>query len=250
LDATTAVVTGASSGIGAATARALAAEGAAVALLARRGDRLETLATEIAALPDSAGVRVYQLDVSDAEAVHETVEQVVRDLGGIDVLVNNAGYGAWSPALKADFGEWRKMVEVNLNGVLATTHAALPHLTAAAQGPRGIADIVTVSSVAGRKIPYPSSNVYSATKHAVGAFAEALRQELAEHHIRVGLVEPGIVVTEMSTSKRDYGPDATSASELGAIEAHDVADAVVYMVARPRRVAINEMLMRPTEQIL
>jgi NADP-dependent 3-hydroxy acid dehydrogenase YdfG len=248
LDTTTAVVTGASSGIGAATARALAAQGAAVALLARRRDRLEILANEISALPDSAGAYVYQLDVSDVDAVHELIERVGHDLGGIDVLVNSAGYGAWAPALEAEFAEWQKMVAVNLSGVLATIHAALPHLSTAAQGPRGIADVVTISSVAGRKITSLASNVYSATKHAVGAFSEALRQELAEHHIRVGLVEPGIVATEMTTSGRTYAPDATAASEFGALESSDIADAVVYMVTRPQRAAINEILIRPTEQ--
>lgn len=130
-------------------------------------------------------------------------------------MVNNAGYGMWGPAREADLAEWHKMVDVNLNGVLATTHAALPHLTAAAQGPRGIADIITVSSVGGRKV-LPGNNVYAATKHAVGAFSESLRQELAEHHVRVGLVEPGVVVTEMTTNARNNartrGPPPRSVS--------------------------------------
>ena len=243
LDGTIAVVTGASSGIGEATARALVAEGATVALLARRRDKLEDLAAE---LGERAEVR--EVDVTDADAVREAVEGVVRDRGRLDVLVNNAGYGTMDPALEADLSEWRKMVDVNLTGVLATTHAAVAHLTEAAQGPRGVADVVTVSSVAGRTVNGPGSNVYAATKHAVNAFSEALRQELGPKHVRVGLVEPGLVDTELTNSGRENTPDASSASELGVLEAQDIADAVVYMVTRPRRTAVNEMLIRPTEQ--
>ena len=243
LDGTIAVVTGASSGIGEATARALVAEGATVALLARRRDKLEDLAAE---LGERAEVR--EVDVTDADAVREAVEGVVRDRGRLDVLVNNAGYGTMDPALEADLAEWRKMVDVNLTGVLATTHAAVSHLTEAARGPRGVADVVTVSSVAGRTVNGPGSNVYAATKHAVNAFSEALRQELGPKHVRVGLVEPGLVDTELTNSGRENTPDASSASELGVLEAQDIADAVVYMVTRPRRTAVNEMLIRPTEQ--
>jgi NADP-dependent 3-hydroxy acid dehydrogenase YdfG len=243
LDGTTAVVTGASSGIGEAAARALAGEGARVALFARRRDKLEQLAQEI------GDASVHEVDVTDADAVREAIDAVVRERGRIDVLVNNAGYGTMDPALSADLGEWQKMVDVNLSGVLATTHAAVAHLTEAARGDRGIADVVTVSSVAGRAVTGPGSNVYAATKHAVGAFSEALRQELAEHHVRVGLVEPGLVETELTTSGRENTPDATSASDLGVIEAGDIADAIVYMVTRPRRTAVNEMLIRPTEQV-
>ena len=250
LSGTIAVVTGASSGIGEATARALAAEGSTVALLARRRDRLETLALEINARPGGGAADIHEVDLSEPDAVSETIERVVGQRGVIDVLVNNAGHGVWSPALTADLADWRAMIEVNINGVLATTHAALPHLTAAARGSRGIADVVTVSSIAGRKVPSPPGNVYAATKHAVGAFCEALRQELAEHHVRVGLVEPGVVATELTTSGRTGAPDATSASELGALEPADVADAIVWMVTRPRRVAINEILVRPSEQTI
>jgi NADP-dependent 3-hydroxy acid dehydrogenase YdfG len=243
LDGTTAVVTGASSGIGNATARALAAEGATVALLARRKEKLDDLAQEL-----GEGTAVHEVDVSDADAVREAIEAVVRERGRIDVLVNNAGYGTMDPALEADLGEWQKMVDVNLTGVLATTHAAVAHLTEAAQGPRGIADVVTVSSVAGRTVSGPGSNVYAATKHAVNAFSEALRQELSPHHVRVGLVEPGLVDTELTNTGRENTPDASSASELGVLEASDIADAVVYMVTRPPRTAVNEVLIRPTEQ--
>ena len=243
LDGTVAVVTGASSGIGNATARALAAEGAHVALFARRRDKLEDLAKEIG---DAASV--HEVDVSDADAVRQAVDAVASEHGRLDVLVNNAGYGTMDPAMKADLSEWQKMVDVNLSGVLATTHAAVAHLAEAAGGPRGIADLVTVSSVAGRAVTGAGSNVYAATKHAVNAFTEALRQEFASKHVRVGLVEPGLVDTELTNTGRENATDASSASELGVMEATDIADAVVYMVTRPPRAAVNEMLIRPTEQ--
>jgi NADP-dependent 3-hydroxy acid dehydrogenase YdfG len=243
LDGATAVVTGASSGIGEATARALAAEGAYVALFARRRDRLEDLAREI-----GDGASVHEVDVTDAEGVRAAIEEVVRDRGRLDVLVNNAGYGSMDAALEADLAEWRAMVDINLHGVLATTHAALEHLVAAAAATRGIADVVTVSSVAGRTVTGPGSNVYAATKHAVGAFSEALRQELGPRHVRVGLVEPGLVDTELTNTGDANKPDASQASDLGVMAAEDIADAIVYMVTRPRRAAVNEILVRPTEQ--
>lgn len=242
LDGTTAIVTGASSGIGAATARALAGEGAAVALFARRRDRLEDLAGEL------DGASVHEVDVADAEAVGRAIDEVVAQHGGVDVLVNNAGYGSMDLARDADLAEWQKMVDVNLHGVLSTTHAALGHLAKAAGGRRGVADVVTVSSVAGRSVTGPGSNVYAATKHAVGAFSEALRQELAEQHVRVGLVEPGLVDTELTNTGDANKPDASQASELGLLHADDIADAVVYVVTRPARTAVNEVLVRPTEQ--
>jgi len=235
LDGARVAVTGASSGIGEATARALAAEGARVALLARRTDLLEEIAADI-----GPSASAYQVDVTDAAAVRDTIARVVDDLGGLDVLVNNAGVGSMSLAADADLDEWHTMVDVNLHGVLHASHAALPHLVAAAQGERGIADVVTVSSASGRRVPKATSNVYAATKHAVGAFCEALRLELGPQQVRVGLVEPGFVVTDM-TSGQDFG-------ELEALEASDVADSIVFMVTRPRRQAINEMLMRAVGQ--
>jgi NADP-dependent 3-hydroxy acid dehydrogenase YdfG len=239
LDGVVAAVTGASSGIGEATARALAAEGATVALLARRRERLEELAREL-----GTATTVHEVDVSDAEAVASAVEDVVARHGHLDVLVNNAGYGTMTPAAEADLAQWRTMVDVNVNGVLATTHAALGHLTSAASGERGVADVVTISSVAGRKVSGPAVNVYAATKHAVGAFSEALRQEFAAAHVRVGLVEPGLVRSELTEGNGALG----EVGELGVMEAADIADAVVYMVTRPRRVAVNEILVRPIEQ--
>ena len=149
-----------------------------------------------------------------------------------------------TPAAQADLSEWRTMVDVNVNGVLGTTHAALGHLVEAAKGERGIADVVTVSSVAGRKVAGPAVNVYAATKHAVGAFSEALRQEFGADHVRVGLVEPGLVRSELTEGNGAID----EVGELGVMEAADIADAVVWMVTRPRRVAVNEILVRPIEQ--
>ncbi|MBY8885205.1 SDR family oxidoreductase [Streptomyces sp. PTM05] len=245
---TTAVVTGASSGIGTAVAEALAAQGATVALFARRRDRLTELAEAINAR-DGGRAHPYAVDVTDADAVRAAIESAAGDHGGIDILVNNAGSGTWSPALEADLTDWHSTVEVNVNGVLNTTHAALPHLTRAASGERGVADLVTISSVAGRRIPTPQSNVYAATKHAVSAFTEALRQELAERHVRAGLVEPGVVVTELTTSGQEYAPDARNPTGYGLLRPEDVATAVVFMVTQPRHAAVNEILLRPTEQV-
>jgi NADP-dependent 3-hydroxy acid dehydrogenase YdfG len=238
LDGRVAAVTGASSGIGEATARALAAEGATVALLARRRDRLEDLARELGT------ASVHEVDVSDPDATAAAIGEVVAAHGRLDVLVNNAGYGSMVPAAEADLAQWRTMVDVNVNGVLATTHAALGHLTEAAAGDRGVADVVTISSVAGRKVSGPAVNVYAATKHAVGAFSEALRQEFAPRHVRIGLVEPGLVRSEL-TEANDALDDI---GDLAVMEPGDIAEAVVYMVTRPRRVAVNEILVRPIEQ--
>ena len=200
------------------------------------------------AIASRTGLDLSPVDVTDDEALRRVVDAVAGEDGAIDVLVNNAGYGSMTEAARSDLAEWRRMVEVNINGVLSATHAALPHLTRAATGERGIADVVTVSSVAGRKVAFPAANVYAATKHAVGAFSEALRQELAGAHVRVGLVEPGLVRSEL-TEGNGAAQDAEANQELGLMEPDDIADAVVHMVTRPRRAAVNEMLVRPTEQV-
>ena len=243
LDGTIALLTGASSGIGWASARALASEGATVAVLSRRIDRLHDLVEEIAA--DGGTARPFEVDVTDADAVGAAVRAVGEEFGRIDVLVNNAGFLANGPAVEADLEDWHRMIDVNVNGVLNTTHAALPYVTAAPNGHRGVADIVTISSVAGRRVPSPSSNVYSATKHAVGAFSEALRQELSSKKIRVGVIEPGVVRTEMTTGGSKGAPDATTGEPL---HPEDIAAALVYMVTQPAHAAVNEILVRPTEQ--
>ncbi|WP_045824299.1 SDR family oxidoreductase [Williamsia herbipolensis] len=243
LGETVAVVTGASSGIGEATARALAAEGATVVLLARRRDRLDELVATIGS--DGGTAHAHEVDVTDASAVAEVMTSLAEQFGRIDILVNNAGFLANSLARDADLDDWHRMLDVNVGGVLNTTHAALPHVVAAAGDVRGVADIVTVSSLAGRRVPTAESNVYSATKHAVNAFSEALRRELVGERVRVGVVEPGVVRSEMTTGGGKGAPDATTGDPL---HAEDIADAIVYMVTRPDHVAVNEILIRPTEQ--
>jgi NADP-dependent 3-hydroxy acid dehydrogenase YdfG len=244
LAGTVALVTGASSGIGEATARALSAEGAQVVLAARRKDRLDELAEELgSALPIEA-------DVTDREQAEGMVEQAVRQLGRLDIVVNNAGMMLLGPIENAPVDEWDRMVAINVQGLLYTTHAALPHLLRAADGPpRQVADVVNVSSVAGR-VARLGSGVYNLTKHGVGAFSESLRQEVTTRHVRVSLVEPGAVATELVTHNRPEIIDTIKGTFGGTeiMHADDIADAVTYIVTRPRRVAVNEVLIRPTEQ--
>lgn len=163
------------------------------------------------------------------------------------MLVNNAGFLANGPAVGADLSDWHRIMDVNVGGVLNLTHAALPYVVIAARGSRGVADIVNLSSVAGRRVPSPSSNVYAASKHAVGAFSEALRQELSSQQVRVGLIEPGVVRTEMTTGGAKNAPDATTGAPL---KPDDVAGAIAYMVTQPSHAAVNEILLRPTEQVI
>ena len=248
LAGTVALVTGASSGIGAATARALAAEGAAVVLLARRADRLNELKAEI----EAAGGRALATptDVTDDEQVAAAVAGTVGEWGRLDILVNNAGLMRMGPADEAPLADWDDMVSVNVNGVLYVTRVALPHLIAAAtDSPRGVADVVTISSTGGR-VARPGTAVYSLTKFGVNAFSEGIRQELIGKRVRVGLVEPGTVDTEISAHLAPEARKAFDRQTAGMIKLRpgDVADAVVYIVTRDKRVAINEMLVRAAEQ--
>jgi NADP-dependent 3-hydroxy acid dehydrogenase YdfG len=248
LSGTVALVTGSSSGIGEATARALAAHGAAVALLARRKDRLDRLAEEIGS--DGGRALVLSTDVTDADQARAAVRQTVADLGRLDIVVNNAGVMLLGPMDEAPLEEWQRMVSLNLGGLLNITHAALPHLLAAADAaPRRVADLVNVSSVAGR-VARANAAVYDLTKFGVGGFSESARQEFARRHLRVSVVEPGVVRTELTDHIRD-GVREAARERLGSIEGlepEDVADAIAYIVTRPRRVALNEVLIRPTEQ--
>ena len=248
LENTVALVTGASSGIGQATARALAERGAAVAPAARRGDRLQELAGEIA---DAGGTALaVEADVSDPEQAARAVSQTVEELGRLDILVNNAGVMLLGPIAEAPLEEWERMVHVNLLGLLYTARAALPHLLAAAErDPRGVADLVNISSVAGRQAR-KGSGVYNATKHGVGAFSEALRQEVTRSHVRVSLVEPGAVATELQGHNRPGVKEEIEKrfEDMDILQAEDIADAIAYVVTRPRHVAVNEVLVRPTEQ--
>jgi len=248
LEGTVALVTGASSGIGEATAEILAKHGAAVALVARRIDRLDDLAAKLKS--DGASVLPIQADVANRDEAYEAVDRVAAEFGRLDTVINNAGVMLLGPIENAPVEEWERMVNVNLLGLLYCSKAALPHLLKAADGePRGVADLVNVSSVAGR-VPRLGSGVYNATKHAVGAFSESLRQEVTGRHVRVSLVEPGAVTTELVSHNRPEIRDQMSQRFAGTqrMDAADIADVIGYIVSRPRHVAINEVLVRPTEQ--
>jgi NADP-dependent 3-hydroxy acid dehydrogenase YdfG len=248
LSGTVALVTGASSGIGEATAARIAQHGAAVALVARRTDRLESLAQRIRS--DGGTALPIEADITDEQQAQGAVERTASELGRLDTLINNAGVMLLGPAVNAPLEEWQRMLDINLAGVLYCAHAALPHLLRAAeQGPRNVADMVNISSVAGR-VARSGSAVYNLTKHGVGAFGEALRQEVTGRHLRVSLVEPGAVATELSSHNRPEVLEQIKQrfSDIERLEASDIADAILYIVTRPRRMAINEMLIRPTEQ--
>ena len=247
LKGTVALVTGASSGIGAATASVLAARGAAVALAARRKDRLDALAADIRKQGGTA--LVLECDVTDQEQAADAVTRAVADLGRLDTLINNAGVMLLGPVAGAPLSEWQRMVDLNVLGLLYCAHAALPHLLQAAQdAPRQVADMVNISSVAGRAARN-GNGVYSLTKFGIGAFSESLRQELAGRYVRVSLVEPGATATELASHNRPEILESIR-SQLGQrMQAEDIADAIGYVVTRPRHVAVNEMLIRPTEQV-
>ncbi|ORA19485.1 SDR family NAD(P)-dependent oxidoreductase [Mycobacterium arosiense] len=245
---TAALVTGASSGIGAATAQALAAHGAAVALLARRTDRLEKLKADI----ESAGgtALVVPADVTNAEQVAAAVARVVTKLGRLDIVINNAGLMSLGSASDAPLQEWDELVAVNVQGVLYVTRASLAHLIdAASSSPRGVADLVTISSVAGW-LARPGSAVYSLTKFGVNAFSEGVRQEVLGQRVRVGVVGSGTTDTEISSHLPAQAREAFErlTGDMVRMRPEDIADAVIYMVTRDRRVAVNHMLVRAAEQ--
>lgn len=248
LDGTVALITGASSGIGAAAARTLAGHGAAVSLVARRKDRLDELVEEIEAAGGKA--LAIEADVTGQDRARNAVERTVSELGRLDTVFNNAGVMLLGPVEDAPTEEWDRMVDLNVKGLLYVAHAALPHLLRAAEdGPRGVADLVNTSSVAGRRARVGSA-VYNLTKFGVGAFSESLRQEVAGRHVRVSLVEPGVVDTELQSHLREEIREQTRErfAKIEMLQSEDIADAVAYIVTRPRRVAVNEVLIRPTEQ--
>jgi NADP-dependent 3-hydroxy acid dehydrogenase YdfG len=247
LDGTVALVTGASSGIGAATALSLASAGATVALAARRTARIEELAAQIGASGGKA--LALTADVTSEADARGIVDRTVTELGRLDTLVNNAGTMLLGPALGAPMAEWEQMVRLNLLGLLYCAHAALPHLLRAAQeGPRQVADLVNISSVAGRAARN-GNGVYSLTKHGVGAFSESLRQEVTGRYVRVSLVEPGATATELASHNRPEILESLRGQFGQRMEAEDIADAITYIVTRPRHVAVSELLIRPTEQV-
>ena len=234
-----AVITGASSGIGEATARALAADGHRLALLARRVDRVEALAAKL-----GRGALAVQADVRDRDSIVAAAERVQSELGGADILVNNAGVMLLAPFTSEQTAEIRQMVEVNLLGAMTSTEVFLDQLR------DGGGDLINMSSVAGRTARAGAS-VYNATKWGLAAWSEALRQEL-QPDIRVMIIEPGAVATELTDHITDA--DAKQAAEQlyneVAITAEDIAEVIAFAVARPRRMTLNEILIRPTAQAL
>jgi NADP-dependent 3-hydroxy acid dehydrogenase YdfG len=236
-------VTGASSGIGEATAMACARAGATVALAARRLDRLQALADRIAG--EGGRALAVQSDVGDEEQARSFIERAHAELGRLDVLVNNAGVMLLGPIAGAPTEEWRQMIHANVFGVLYCTHAALPLMAA-----QGSGHIVNVSSVAGR-VARAGSGVYNLTKFGVGAFSEALRQEAVPLGVRVTVIEPGAVATELPDHNRPEIRELIDKvfSGVTPLASEDIADAILYAVGRPANVSINELLVRPSGQV-
>jgi clavulanate-9-aldehyde reducatase len=244
LEGRVAAITGASSGIGEATALALARQGAAVAVCARRRDRLDRLVERI----ESEGGRALALevDVADEGQARSFIETAHAELGGLHVLLNNAGVMLLGPVEGASAEDWRRMVDVNVYGVLWCTHAALPLMRQAGGG-----DIVNVSSTAGRRANAGAA-VYNLTKFGVTGFSEALRQEALHSNIRVTVVEPGMVETELQGHNRDPAVRQSlerSRERIGApLSSEDVAREIAHAVAQPPHVCINEIVVRPTTE--
>jgi NADP-dependent 3-hydroxy acid dehydrogenase YdfG len=244
LDGRVAAVTGASSGIGEATALTLAAAGASVALGARRADRIEALAERIRS--DGGNAVAIEVDVSEEPRASEFVERAHSELGGLDVLVNNAGVMLLGPVEGADVADWKRMVDVNLLGLLYCTRAALSLMREGGGG-----HVVNISSVAGRHARAGAA-VYNLTKFGVTAFSEALRQEALHSRIRVTCVEPGFVETELQGHNKSpvvqRGVEKMREQIGDVLQADDIAAAILYAVSQPPHVSVNEVLVRPTHQ--
>ena len=242
LDGKVAVITGASSGIGEATAEALAAEGASVVVAARREDRLSELVERI----NGNGGKALSVaaDVTDEGQAHELIRRAKSEFGRVDILVNNAGVMQLSKVDKGLSDEWRRMFDVNVLGLLYATDAAVGVMKE-----QGSGHLVNISSVAGRR-SRATTGVYSGTKFAVNAISEALRQELLEDNIRVTIVEPGAVATELAThiTDEDAKEGLSGLLSLDILQAEDIANAIAYCVTQPERVSVNEILIRPTQQ--
>ena len=236
-------MTGASSGIGEATARALAEAGAAVAIGARRKYRLETLAADLR--NDGASGLQLDLDVTDEAACADAVRRTREALGGLDVLVNDAGVMLVGSIVGADPEDWRRMLSTNVLGLMDMTHAAIDGMVE-----QGSGDVVDISSVAGRTA-LRGSGVYNASKWPVNAFSESLRREVTSRGVRISLVEPGAVATELTdhiTQPKAKEASVRMYTSMRALQAEDVARATVYVVTQPPHVAVNEVLVRPTDQ--
>jgi len=238
-----AIVTGASSGIGYATAMALSKAGAKVAIGARRVDKLESLKNEIT--KNGGAVISQKLDVTKKSDCDAFVGEVVKKWGSVDILVNNAGLMPLSFFKNRKVDEWDQMIDVNIKGVLYCTAAAISHMHAKKSG-----HIVNISSVAGRVV-FPAGSVYCATKHAITALSEGLRQEFSQRsNIRVTCVEPGVVATELTNTITDesLGAFVESVKKMESLKAEDIANAILYAVESPAHVNVNEILIRPTTQ--
>ena len=243
LEGKRAAITGASSGIGEATALALAAEGSTVALAARRKDRLDDLVKRIEA--EGGTAHAHEVDITDEQAARGFVEGAAEEMGGLEIMVNNAGLMLLGPIEGTDTEQWRRMIDVNLLGLLYCTHAALPLMREQGEG-----HIVNVSSIAGRRASFGSA-VYNLTKFGVTGFSEALRQEALNSGVRVTIVEPGFVETELLEHNSSYVVEAAEKlkADMGEVlRAEDIADAIVHALAAPPHVSINEVLVRPTRQ--
>ncbi len=239
-----AIVTGASSGIGEATALALAAEGAKVAIAARRGDRLEALSQRI----QNNGGQALSIvtDIADEAQVEHLIWQTHAAWGRVDILVNNAGVMLLGAINGADTEDWRRMIDINVMGLMYATHAVLPIMIE-----QGAGHIVNLSSVAGR-FARSGGGVYCASKWAVNAFSEALRQEVSPHHIRVTMIEPGLVATDLPQHITNSDAKESAAKQYQSVknlDPQDIASAISYVVTQPDHVNMNEILVRPTEQV-
>lgn len=249
LAGTVAVVTGASSGIGAATARHLAGHGASVALVARRHDRLVDLVAEI---EEAGGTALaVEADITDRSQAGASIVRTVERLGRLDILVNNAGLMLLGPVHDADVSEWERMLAVNVTGLLYVTNAALPHLVdAAGDDVRRVADIVNISSTAGRKAS-PGYAVYNLTKFGLNGFTDALRQEMTSTRVRVGVLAPGAVDTELLSHNNEqvYAEMLEPFNQTHVrLVAEDIAEGIAFMVTRPWHAAVAEMLVLPSDQ--
>jgi NADP-dependent 3-hydroxy acid dehydrogenase YdfG len=243
LDKRVVVITGASSGIGAATAELCAQQGASVALLARRRHRLAEITDRITQAGGAA--RAIEADVTDADALERAAAQVKNEFGRAEAIINNAGVMLLSEFEAADTDAWSRMMQTNLFGPIQTTHAFLPQLL------DGGGDVVNISSTAGRKAR-PTGSVYSATKWGLQGWTEGLRQELAPKKIRVIVIEPGAVRTELADHIADEHIKRQTYNmweEWDALIAQDIAETIVFALSRPRRVALSEVLVRPTGQV-
>jgi NADP-dependent 3-hydroxy acid dehydrogenase YdfG len=249
LAGTSALVTGASSGIGWATAELLAALGARVSLVARRAPRIEELADQISTGGGEA--IAIPADVTDPEQARACVERTAAHWGRLDTVVNNAGLLMAGPVESSPVEEFDQMIDVNIRGLLYVSRAALAPLLAAAQdSARGVSDLVNVSSVSGRRANAGSA-VYNASKFAVTGFSECLRQEVTRRHVRVSVIEPGSVTTELPMHMRQEIRDNPNPDFSGYtyLEPGDVAETIAFTVTRPWRVCVNEVMVRPTEQL-